>query len=300
MVFNPNVDFIPDKGIAPPAGTDAAGIWAPKVNVALGGPFPFDYAHIGSFGVNTKKPEAFDAAFYEYGARLKTMIQDTMMTLMYFKGIANSPVKIATGARTETAYDGRMIIHPQYNGYYPDFSYVGFTMTRDFQSLYASSLGGVAPTVRLETLYAFDSSFETSLNTIEKYNEFRWALGIDWKVNIPLLNPRAYFTISPQYMQQYVLDYPNNHTLSGLKDRNDTLTLMISTSYMHNKLQPTFFWMRDTTNEADYFLFKIAYEPDHKWIYTVGTNLFTGSNAGAGFEPFDQKDQIFCTLSYRF
>jgi len=298
MIFNPNMDFIPDKGLGP--GTDYMGIWAPKVNVALGGPFPFDYAHVGSFDMNTKKPEAFDAAFYEYGVRLKTQIKDTMMTLMYFNGIANTPVKIGTGARAEFAYDGRMLLHPQFNGYYPDFRYVGFTLTKDFENLYASSLGGVAPTVRLETIYAFDSSFETSLNTIEKHNEFRWALGIDWKINIPLFNPKAYFTISPQYIQQYVLDYPGSHSLNGLKDINDTFTLLITTSYMHNKLTPTFFWWRDTTNEADYILFKVAYEKDDHWIYTVGTNQFTGTHEGAGFEPFDNKNQIFCTISYRF
>ena len=299
LVFNPNAQFIADKSVVP--GNDAAGVWAPYVTIPLGGTFPNDFGYLGSLDQKLSKPRNWDSKGFEYAARLKGHISNTLVTLSYFDGIANSPVTQATGnVRMETAHDGRAILHPEFTGYFPDFKFVGFTMTRDFESLNASALGGVAPVLRLESLYAFNSSFSTSNNTIEKFDEFRWAAGVDWKIKVGFLNPRAYFTISPQYIQQYVLKYPGNFSLTGVTERSDIGTLLVSTSYFHNKFTPMVFLMRDFTNNANFWKLQGMYEYSDKWNFTLGTLLFQGADTGKGFEPFKNKDQVYTTLSYKF
>ncbi|MBW1818479.1 MAG: hypothetical protein JRJ60_15150, partial [Deltaproteobacteria bacterium] len=235
LVFNPNADFIPKKGPAP--GNDVAGIWTPYSTIPLGGPFPFDFAYFGSMQENFEAPDSWDSDGFEYGVRIRANILDSLITLLYFNGVQDWPVMQMTGmAPFDFAPDSRFIAHPQVMGYYPDYEFVGFTLTRDFENLYISALGGVAPVLRLEALYGFDSSFMTppppGPNVIEEHDEFRWAVGIDWKVKIPILNPRAYFFLSGQFIHHKITDYPSNYHLISdglpLQDDNYMTTIMIN------------------------------------------------------------------------
>jgi len=302
LIFNPNAEFRGNESIVP--GNDVAGIWAPYVTTPLGGPYPFDFAYLGSFDEHIDKPNSmFEHKGMELGFRVKSVIWDSIVTLNYFYGRDNDPVRNALPLfpRMEiTPFDGRTVVHPAMEGYYPLFRFVGATFTKAFDSMTASFLGGVAPVLRLEAFYAFNNTFATNINTFDQSDEFRWAVGVDWKVKIPFLNPRAYFTIMPQFYHRRIMDYPENFKLSGLKHDNYSTTLLLSTTYFHNKLQPMIFWMRDITNHSDMFKFQVTWEQSDHWKYTLGALLIKGDRTGTGFQPLEHKDQIFATICYRF
>jgi hypothetical protein len=305
FIFNPNLEFRGNESIVP--GNDKAGIWAPFVKIPLGGPYPFDFAHLGSFDEHIPKPSGHEGM--EYGFRVRSVIYDSIITLNYFYGRDFDPARVALPLppRMEVSpFDGRLIIHPAMEGFFPRFKFVGATFSRDIPSVKASFLGGVSPVLRFETMYVFNSTYGTSINTFDKADEFRWMVGADWKVKIPFLNAKAYFMISPQFYHRKVLDYPDNFKLNDnatgapLKHDNYMASLLVNTTYFHNKLQPMFLWLYDITNQASIFKVQASWEQSHHWKYTLGVLLFDGLKKGSGFEIFNNKNQIYATIDYRF
>ena len=292
FILNPNVDFIPNQG--PATGNDVGGIWAPNVDLAPG-------LRMGSMNMNIEEPNSWSEGS-EFGFRVKGVVKDAFITLNYFYGRDNDPVlkMAAVPPGMSVASDGNMILHPTMEGYYPRFRIAGGTFSREITPLKASILGGVAPVVRLEGLYGFDNTFSTSLNTFEKSDELRWALGLDWKVKIPFLNPRAYFSISPQFYHRKLLDYPTGYSFSGVQEDNYMTTLMINTSYFHNKLTPVFFWMHDVDNHADMYKLQLTYDYSNVWRYTLGALILNGQEPGNGFHVFENKDYFYFKISYKW
>ena len=299
-IINPNADFIPSQPIMP--GNNVGGIWAPDVMVQLLPIGPAGQARLGSLRTHIDEPNSWDSDGYEIGIRLKGILYDSIITLNYFDGLENDyvtrPVPSLPGM--ERASDGKLIIHPEVEGYYPDFRFVGATLSRDLQSIRTSLFGDVAPVLRIEALYAFESTFATSQGTLKKHDEFRWALGIDWKIKIRLLNPRAYFTISPQVFHRKIKNYPSRYELQNLEDDNYMTSLMLRTSYFNGKLVPSFFWSQDITNEADMYRYQIDYQYTHNWQFTLGALFLGGSEKGKGVQVFENKDQIYFSVSYRW
>ncbi len=299
FIFNPNPDFRGDQSIVP--GNDEAGIWAPMIKIRNGR----DYSYLGSFDASIDEPTDWDDEGFEYGLRIKSVIKDTIITLNGFYGRDNLPALLAKNQlpRIETNdWDGRSVIHPAFTGKYPLFRFVGFTLTRDFENLYLSQLGGVAPVLRIEAFYAFDNTFVTAGNEYSKHDEMRYAIGIDWKVWIRSINPRAAFMISPQFFHRKIRDHEDGLTYDGKKVRDDnySASLMINTTYFHNKIQPMFFWLRDISQKSNLFKIQVTYERSDVWNYTLGTLLLNGAKTGQGFQPLTNKDQIYFTIGYRF
>jgi hypothetical protein len=231
------------------------------------------------------------------------MLFDSIITLNYFYGYNNTAVMRGTGMDLfplEFDTKGRLILHPRLEGYYPRFRFVGATMSRDLTFLRHPVLGGVSPVMRLETFYAFDSTFATTTNTFEKSDEFRWALGLDWKVKIDLLNPKHYFSISPQFFHQKIRDYPHGYAYQNFEDDNYTGTLMMMTNYAHGKIIPSFFLIRDFTNRASMCRAQLTYDRTHEWHYTVGALWFNGKEPGKGFDVFENKDYIYFKIAYKW
>ncbi|MHB8766029.1 MAG: hypothetical protein ACYDA8_17065, partial [Deferrisomatales bacterium] len=81
---------------------------------------------------------------------------------------------------------------------------------------------------------------------------------------------------------------------------NYQTSLFIGTSYFHNKINPSFFWLRDYTRNSNFFRYQIVYERTDNWSYTLGALFLEGSDKGNGFEPLKNKDQIYATVSYKF
>jgi len=315
FIFNPNADFRGDEAIVP--GNDKAGIWAPSLKMRfrrlaelLGHypPRPFDYIHIGSLSALIDHPDSFDSDGFEYGLRIKAVIQDTIITLNAFYGRDNNPITVNDMTRAPgievSPDDGRLILHPPLRGYYPLMRFAGFTLTRDFENLYISALGGVAPVLRVEAFYAWENTFAVDGgNRTKKYDEIRWALGIDWKIWWRLINERAAFMISPQIFNRRILNAPDmglTSTTGLVRDDNYQTSLLMNTSYFHNKIQPQVVWVRDILQRANMFIMQCTYERSDVWNYTLGTVLFNGAKSERAFEALTNKDHIFCTVGYRF
>ncbi len=309
FIFNPNFDFRGDELIE--TGNDKAGIWAPNVEIPFGGPYPNDYAHLGSQRLYKDEPDAFmDSDGFEYGFRIKGIVWDSIVTLNAFYGREN--IRATKGAPAPpdmegSEFDNRLILHPSTIVKYPLQRFVGFTFARDFEDLYISALGGIAPVLRLEAFYAFNNTYtenpQTPMESFEKFDEIRYAVGIDWRVKLRFLNPRDAFMISPQFYHRKIRDYPSGKlTQNGqaLRDDNYQASLMVNTTYFHNKIIPVFFWLRDISEEADWYKIQVSYERSDVWNYALGVNIFDGSKPGRGFEVFDHKDHWFFTVSYRF
>ncbi len=303
-IFNPNVQFRPNASLRP--GNNVSGIWSPSANIPLGGPYPLDYAHLGAEDARVDEPTG--PRGYDYAFRMKMTLHDTIFTANYYYGRDKDPVsRIAGPSRVDLSpYDGRMIVHPNVEGYYPIFRFAGGTLTTDIDSLQSTCLGGVAPVLRGEAFYAFGSTFTSdAANSFESHDEIRWAVGVDWKVMVPVLNPYSFFTISPQYYHRKIVGYPDRGMLTGpgggpLRENNYQSSLMVSTSYLNGKLQPSFFWLRNISERADFYRFNLIYDWSHNWRYTVGALLFYGAKEGKSFEAFAHKDQVYLAVSYRF
>jgi hypothetical protein len=308
FIFNPNADFREDEVITP--GNDVAGIWAPNVKIPL--PplpiFPNRYMHLGSLDSFIDRPDSFDDDGFEYGFRVKAVINDTIVTLNAFYGRENSPITINDTSRAprleRSAEDGRVVLHPPMRGHHALIRFAGFTVTRDFENLYISALGGVAPVFRLEALYAWENTFSADGGTrFKKYDEVRWALGIDWKIWWRLINERAAFMISPQFIHRKILNAPSKgltSTTGPVRDDNYQTTLMMNTSYFHNKFVPMFVWVRDIRERSNMFIMQATYERSDKWNYTLGTVLYNGEKSEAAFDALTNKDHVFFTVGFRF
>ena len=78
-------------------------------------------------------------------------------------------------------------------------------------------------------------------------------------------------------------------------------TLLINTTYFHNKLTPQFFWMRDMSLNGNLFKLQLTYDYSDKWHYTIGALSSTGKTGkGGDSSPWKNKDQLFATVKYRF
>lgn len=305
FVWNPNADFIPNQTIL--AGNADAGIWAPNV--------PIPGAHMATAYADIREPKRWKEG-NEFAFRVKGSIMDAIITLNAFYGRDNDSVTTLVPPFMSPVpphifdSNGKLLLHPFQEGNYPLFRFVGATFSRDITALRASFLGGVSPVLRLETFYAFNNTFTFQNNLspfpdqkFMKSDEFRGAIGVDWKVKIPLLNAKTYFTISPQFYYRRIMDYPSLEESPAplfLKENNYQTTLMISTSYLHNKLTPSFFWLRDINSKSDFFRLQLVYDYSNNWHFTLGTSFFDGKKEGYGFQVFDNKNMIYFKVAYKW
>ncbi len=343
FVFNPNFGYRGNEGPTP-GGTDTNGIWYMDkpagtmrfINFPPGAPVgfvpsgivptlppPFQAAAgpntgsiIGSFDSNLEKPAAFSSDGYKYSGRVTATIADTRITLNGFYGRDNNWVFAANQGNprlTVSPFNGTVIVHAPAEIYFPLFKFVGATLSRDLSFLRSEALGGVSPVLRAEAIYAFNSTFgkaplrdaAQAPTSFEKHDEVRWLVGMDWKVKIPALNDKAYFTVSPQIYNRHIMNFKDDGILVASDDpyiRENTwiTTLNVMTSYFHNKLQPSLFWMRDWSNHAWLLKPELAYERNSTWKYALGAIIVDGDKEGEGLWCLRHKDQIYASVTFRF
>jgi hypothetical protein len=56
---------------------------------------------------------------------------------------------------------------------------------------------------------------------------------------------------------------------------------MIATSYIHTKLQPSFFWLRDWSSRSQFFRYQLIWEHSSTIRFTLGALIVTGTIEGA-------------------
>jgi len=320
FTFNPNADFIPSK--VPGPGNYVHGIWAAdQINSGIRiGPFIDDF--------DKNAPDKWNDG-HEYAIRMSGTLPDsTFFTLNFFKGVDDSPVFMPDfskgGIKLTGKYDdeGRPIGEPYMTGYYPDKKFAGFTFDKDINALYVEGLGGVAPLIRCEALYEFDSAFTLGDNAnatayeFEKHDAIFWGFGIDWKFKWNLLNPRRYFSLVPQFTMRHIRDYPSDDKYlmdpGGQTVSEDWYSVLVrlSTQYLHDKLEPMIIWQRDVHQDVqhkidngsvkyDLWIFRLNYQPNHIWTYKAQLMLWNNDGTRL-YRGMDHKDNISLTVQYQF
>jgi hypothetical protein len=311
FVFNPSMTQIPNQDVL--IGNDAGGIWSPNVTVFAPGT-PKGEARLGS-SINTiQKPDVWSPEGFSYAARVKGVVKDFIIGLNYYYGTYHSPILVLKPVAPvfTTASDGVPLIHLQQSGKFPIFRYVGLTATRDIPFLKATPLGGVAPVFRFETFYAFGSTFTEFPNNVSfvKSDELRMGLGFDWKIKVNALNPKAYFTISPEVIYRRLINFDPNAPGGGsqyydelantLKRNNYMATIFLSTTYFNAKLVPSVYYWRDFTQKSDFLRFMVTYFWSSNWLATGTFNLLGGSRTDVGFEPFSNKSYFDFKITYKW
>lgn len=312
FVFNPSMTQIPNQDVLP--GNDAGGIWSPNVTFFFP-PGPKKEARLGS-NINTiDKPDVWSPEGFSYAGRVKGVVKDFIVSLNYYYGSYHSPIYILKPGLppiVTTASDGVPLFHFQQFGKFPIFRYVGLTASRDIPFLKYTPIGGIAPVFRFETFYAFGSTFTEFPNNVSfvKSDELRMGLGIDWKIKIPLLNPKAFFAISPEFIYRRLIDFDPNAPGGGsqytdelantLKRNNFMATLAISTTYLNAKLAPSIYYWRDFTQKSDFLRLQATYSWSSQWLGTAGLTLLGGTRSDVGFEPFSHKDYFDLKITYKW
>jgi hypothetical protein len=310
FVFNPNADFITDQNPLP--GNNEGGIWAP--NVRFPDPTaPLGEVRLGSLIQYIDKPARWSSRGFEYAFRVKGVVNDAIITLNYFYGRDNSPIiKFRPEPpNVSVASDGKLLLHFPVDTDYKKLHFAGLTVARDIQSLGISALGGVAPVLRFEGFYAFDTTFETNnpaLDEFKKSDEVRAALGIDWKIKVPFLNPKANIFISPQVYYRRLMNIKldpgveawTDSQQNALERNNWQTSLYMSTPYLNAKLIPSFFWLRDWNWNSNFYRAQVAYDWSSNWRLSLGYVWLDGNKPNFGFEPFANKDYVFGKVTYRF
>jgi hypothetical protein len=308
FTWNPNVTFIGDQN--PLFGNDDGGIWNPNVRfpdpTAPGGEVRF-----GSAIYNPNKPANWSSNGYEYAFRAKGVINDFIVSLNYFYGLDNSPVFKFTGdPGVSVASDGKLLLHFPIDTEFKRLQFAGLTASRDIPFLASSALGGVAPIFRFEGFYAFGTTFETNAVPDEwkKSDEIRAGLGIDWKIKVPFINPKANIFISPQVYYRRIMDIKLDPGVDAWTDaqqnfiekNNWNTSLYINTPYLNAKLIPSFFWLHDFVWDSNFYRAQVTYDWSSSWRLTAGYVWLDGNKPNYGFEPFANKDYAFMKLSYKF
>lgn len=289
-------------------GNEVQGVWAPYIEA---GPF----AYIGGLYNDIEEPDSFDPDYFSYGLKLTTETHGAEVALLGFYGrdrdyaaVGVPPFISVDPSYPTNDYDGKLILHPVQEGYYPRFKFVGTTFTREISGLKAGWLGSVAPVLRMEALYAFDTVYGASDMTFHETDEIRALVGLDWKFKVSFLNPRAYFFVSGQYFYQREVDYPDGDvtltqrgSVAGdLSEDNHKITLLVNTTYFHTKLQPNFFWLHDCSNHSDFYKAWVNWEQNSNWLYSIGGLVLRGETKDDSDYAMEHKDQVYATITYRF
>jgi hypothetical protein len=74
----------------------------------------------------------------------------------------------------------------------------------------------------------------------------------------------------------------------------------VNTTYLHTKLQPSVFWLRNWSTRSEFYRPQISYAYTDDWKFTLGAIIFIGQKEAQDLQVFDYKDQIFATVSYKF
>jgi hypothetical protein len=280
--------------------------------------------YIGAPDLNqVVEPDNWSDDGFEYALRLSLMIKGSILTLNGFYGLENSPqllfadpafvtdplLSLIAGEpvpQLGTASDGTSMVYPIYTGVHPRQKFAGVTWTGNLPIL-ITALGGVNPLIRLEVRYQWEKAFADADQT--RYIESDYldtGLGIDWKIKIPALNPRAYFSVMPQFFYARIMDYPDDVKLTDVDDNflpdvdYYSGTLVLSTSYFNGKLIPQVAGAYLFNNEASLLLTSLTYLMSNTWHFGIEAVFLGGNKPNVPLWLFRKNDYISLKVKYNW
>ena len=311
FIFDPHAEQIPTQGGQLFSGNNLAGIWADKIVVPIPGLGSFLY---GAPVANIENRQTWtDGQKFGFQAKGVTSGGD-VITADAFYGYNNTPVAKMAGSLFSTNLSapspippiflpGQKIMNPVWEGYYPLQRFAGLTYFTELQSLRSSFTGGVAPTISWEAKYDYRDAFAAASSSgFRTSNQISSVLEVDWKTKIDFLNPMTYFSFTGQlnYGQLSNTDIWRQQVQYLGHPASYSSLLLITTSYLHQKLTPTFSWVHDFYSNTDILGYELAYAPNTRWTYSLGAQQFNTNKVNEGFYIFDNKDLIYFKMQYKW
>lgn len=140
------------------------------------------------------------------------------------------------------------------------------------------TIAGTVDTDQLNYMLGFDKTFFTN-----------WQFSLQF-IQMWADNKEKYDT------KKYTL--LNGATRGPLDEVETTLTLMVATDFMHQRLKPQILMLYGDDNDWRISP-KVSYEINDQWLATAGFNIFEGKEQNLNGQ-FDKNDQIFFELKYSF
>lgn len=138
--------------------------------------------------------------------------------------------------------------------------------------------GGTVDTDQLNYMLGFDKTFFT-----------KWQFSLQF-IQMWALNTEKYDTA------QYTL--LNGATRGPLDRLENTITLMVATDFMHQRLKPQVLVIYGDDNDWRISP-KVSYEINDQWMVTAGLHIFEGKEQNLNGQ-FDKNDEVFVETKYTF
>jgi hypothetical protein len=135
-------------------------------------------------------------------------------------------------------------------------------------------------------------------------DQYNYVLGFDktfftnWQFSFQFIQMIAKNTEKPPTFDKRIYTLLNGATRGPLDTIETTLTVMLATDFIHEKLKPQILILYGDDNDWRISP-KVSYEISDQWLATAGVHIFEGSPQQLNGQ-FDKNDQVFVELKYTF
>jgi hypothetical protein len=148
--------------------------------------------------------------------------------------------------------------------------------------------------------YGTDANIQGTVD-VDQYN---YVLGFDknlftnWQFSFQFIQMWAKATEKPSKFNKNIYTLLNGATRGPLDEVETTLTLMLATDFLHEKLKPQILVLYGDDNDWRISP-KVSYEISDQWLATMGVHIFEGKEQHLNGQ-FDKNDEVFFELKYTF
>jgi hypothetical protein len=140
------------------------------------------------------------------------------------------------------------------------------------------------------------------LDRIIEKDTVAFMLGFDRPTMWTWLNPNKAFFISGQWYHKHILNHDpdiSDPVIAGHK-RQDILTLLVNTSYWHDRITPQFLGVYDTMGNG-FLQPSIKYSPNQNWDVTLAANFLFGREDNDGYwGPVRKSSEVYLKTRFKF
>jgi len=148
--------------------------------------------------------------------------------------------------------------------------------------------------------YGTDKSIQDTVDV----DQCNYVLGFDksfftnWQFSFQFIQMWAIPVEKPSTFNRNLYTLLNGATRGPLDKLETTLTLMLATDFLHERLKPQVLVIYGDDNDWRISP-KVSYEISDQWLVTAGVHIFEGKEQNLNGQ-FDKNDELFMELKYSF
>jgi hypothetical protein len=149
-----------------------------------------------------------------------------------------------------------------------------------------------------------DGGFSRAVSGTADVDQCNYVLGFDktfftnWQFSFQFIQFWALQKTKPLNFNKDRFTLLNGATRGPLDKVETTLTLMVATDFLHEKLKPQILVLYQDDNDWRISP-KVSYEISDQWLATAGFHFFEGGDQYLNGQ-FDKNDEVFAELKYTF